>query len=125
MPQKPVLSQGLFDTGHAIHIDRRSVTHAFPLQDQNPDLRRWALKTAGCRKILQEKASGASRARPEFQRLLDQLRQGDVVVVRNLDRLARSTRHLLETMQTIREEAVARLKSMSEPWADTTTLPAR
>jgi DNA invertase Pin-like site-specific DNA recombinase len=89
-------------------------------QDQNLDLQLRALKKAGCRKIFQEKASGASRARPEFQRLLDQLREGDVVVVWKLDRLARSTRDLLDTMEIIRD-AGARFQSLSEPWADTTT----
>ena len=52
--------------------------------------------------------------------MLDQLRHGDTVIVWRLDRLARSTRDLLETMETIRE-AGARFQSLSEPWADTTT----
>ncbi len=52
--------------------------------------------------------------------MLDQLREGDVVVVWKLDRLARSTRDLLETIETIRD-AGARFQSLSEPWADTTT----
>jgi DNA invertase Pin-like site-specific DNA recombinase len=58
--------------------------------------------------------------RPEFQRMLDQLRRGDTVIVWKLDRLARSTRELLETMETI-WEAGARFQSLSEPWANTTT----
>ena len=89
-------------------------------QDQNLDLQLRALKKAGCRKIFQEKVSGATRARPELQRMLEHLREGDVLVVWKLDRLARSTRHLLETMEVIRE-AGARFQSLSEPWADTTT----
>jgi DNA invertase Pin-like site-specific DNA recombinase len=52
--------------------------------------------------------------------MLDQLRRGDTVIVWKLDRLARSTRDLLETMETIRE-AGARFQSLSEPWANTTT----
>ena len=71
---------------------------------------------ARCKKIFREKLSGASRARPEFQRMLDQLRPGDTVIVWKLDRLARSTRDLLETMETI-GEAGARFQSLSEPWA--------
>jgi DNA invertase Pin-like site-specific DNA recombinase len=51
--------------------------------------------------------------------MLDQLRHGDTVIVWKLDRLARSTRDLLETMETIRE-AGARFESLSEPWANTT-----
>jgi DNA invertase Pin-like site-specific DNA recombinase len=52
--------------------------------------------------------------------MLDQLREGDVIVVWKLDRLARSTRDLLETMETIRDGG-ARFQPLSEPWADTTT----
>ena len=88
--------------------------------EQNLDLQLQALKKAGCQKIYREKVSGATRQRPEFQRMLDQIRVGDVVVVWKLDRLARSTRDLLETIETIRE-AGAKFRSISEPWADTTT----
>ena len=52
--------------------------------------------------------------------MLDQLRPGDIIVVWKLDRLARSTRDLLETIETMRD-AGARFQSLSEPWADTTT----
>jgi DNA invertase Pin-like site-specific DNA recombinase len=51
---------------------------------------------------------------------LDHIREDDIIVVWKLDRLARSTRDLLETMETIRE-AGARFQSVSEPWADTTS----
>jgi len=88
--------------------------------DQNLDLQMQALRKAGCKKIFREKVSGVSRERPDFQRMLDQLRNGDTVTVWKLDRLARSTRDLLETMETIRE-AGARFQSLSEPWANTTT----
>lgn len=88
--------------------------------DQNLDLQLQALKKAGCKRIFREKGSGANRQRPEFQRMLDQLREGDSIVVWKLDRLARSTRHLLETMETI-HDAGAKFQSLSEPWANTTT----
>jgi DNA invertase Pin-like site-specific DNA recombinase len=52
--------------------------------------------------------------------MLDQIRAGDTIVVWKLDRLARSTRSLLETMESIRE-AAGKFRSLSEPWADTTT----
>lgn len=52
--------------------------------------------------------------------MLDQIRDGDVVVVWKLDRLVRSTRDLLEAMETIRE-AGTKFQSISEPWADTTS----
>jgi DNA invertase Pin-like site-specific DNA recombinase len=88
--------------------------------DQSLDLQLQALKKAGCKRVYREKAAGAKNTRPEVQRMLDQLREGDTVVVWKLDRLARSTRHLLETMEGI-SEAGARFLSLSEPWADTTT----
>jgi DNA invertase Pin-like site-specific DNA recombinase len=56
--------------------------------DQHLDLQMQALKKAGCNKIFREKVSGISRQRPEFQRMLDQLRNGDTVLVWKLDRLA-------------------------------------
>jgi DNA invertase Pin-like site-specific DNA recombinase len=82
--------------------------------DQHLELQLQALKKAHCTKIFREKVSGTSRARPELQRLLEHLRAGDTVVVWKLDRIARSTRHLLEVMDTIRE-ADARFQSLSEP----------
>jgi site-specific recombinase XerD len=71
--------------------------------EQNLDLQLQALKKAGCRRTFQEKISAGTRNRPEFQRMLDQIRAGDTIVVRKLDRLARSTRDLLETMETIQQ----------------------
>ena len=88
--------------------------------DQKLELQLAALKKGGCQRIFREKVSGAHRQRAELQRLLAQLRTGDTVVVWKLDRLARSTRDLLEIMQVIRD-AGASFRSLSEPWADTTT----
>ena len=88
--------------------------------DQNLDLQLRALEKAGCKKIFREKISSTKRERPQFQRMLDQIRAGDTIVVWKLDRLARSTRSLLETMESIRE-AGGKFRSLSEPWADTTT----
>jgi DNA invertase Pin-like site-specific DNA recombinase len=88
--------------------------------DQNLDLQLKALKKAGCQKVFREKASGATRQRPEFQRMLDQTRSGDTIVVWKLDRLARSTRDLLNTMETLGETG-AKFQSISEPWVNTTT----
>src|ERR1041385_8011722 len=61
-----------------------------------------------------------NQQRPEFQRMLDQIRPGDTIVVWKLDRLARSTRDLLNTMETIHETG-GKFQSISEPWANTTT----
>jgi DNA invertase Pin-like site-specific DNA recombinase len=88
--------------------------------DQNLDLQRKALSKAGCTRIYEEKLSGASRNRPELARLLDHLRGGDVVVVSRLDRLARSTRDLLNTLDAITKKR-AGFKSLADTWADTTT----
>jgi DNA invertase Pin-like site-specific DNA recombinase len=88
--------------------------------EQNLDLQLQALKKAGCKRIYQEKISAGTRNRPEFQRMLDQIRAGDTIVVWKLDRLARSTCDLLETMETI-QQAGGKFQSLSEPWADTTT----
>jgi DNA invertase Pin-like site-specific DNA recombinase len=82
-----------------------------------------ALKSAGCEKIFREKASGGRWDRPELQRLLDQLRKGDVLVVWRLDRLSRSLRDVLRIMERI-WEAEAGFRSLTEA-IDTTTAPGR
>lgn len=88
--------------------------------EQNLDLQLAALKKEGCSKIYKEKVSGAHRVRPEFQKLLEHARSGDTIVVWKLDRLARSTKTLLETTESLIDAGV-KFKSISEPWADTTT----
>jgi DNA invertase Pin-like site-specific DNA recombinase len=92
--------------------------------DQDLSLQRAALGEAGCRRIYEDKVSGARRDRPQLARMLDQVREGDVVVVYRLDRLARSTRDLLEIAEQLRE-ADAGLRSLGEPWADTTSPAGR
>jgi predicted site-specific integrase-resolvase len=82
--------------------------------DQTLDLQMQALRKAGCKKIFREKLSGASPERPEFQRMLDQLRNGD-----NGHRLEAGPFSPLHSrfwikMETIRE-AGARFQSLSEP----------
>ncbi|WP_407152257.1 recombinase family protein [Bradyrhizobium sp. ORS 86] len=79
------------------------------------------LKAAGCERVYSEKASGKSTdGRPEFKRLMKALRPGDVVVVTRLDRLARSTRDLLNIVHELKE-AECGFTSLAEAWADTTT----
>ena len=92
--------------------------------DQNLGIQLQALEQAGCKRIFQEKISGARRHRPELAKMLEHLREGDTVVVGKLDRLARSTRDLLEIADAI-DKAGAGLKSLSEPWADTTSPAGR
>lgn len=93
-------------------------------QGQDLTQQRAALREAGCTRIFEEKISGAKRDRPELERLLAHLRAGDVVTVTRLDRLARSTRDLLEIAERIKEVG-AGLRSLAEPWADTTTPAGR
>jgi DNA invertase Pin-like site-specific DNA recombinase len=86
--------------------------------DQTLDIQRAILKENGCEKIFEEKLSGVGRDRPELCRLLDSLKEEDIVIVSSLDRLARSTRILLETIDTIGSSG-AKFISLSEPWANT------
>jgi DNA invertase Pin-like site-specific DNA recombinase len=71
------------------------------------------LKAAGCRRVFEEKASGGRWDRPELHRLLDQLREGDMVVVWKLDRLSRSLKDLLHILEQV-EAAGAGFRSLTE-----------
>jgi DNA invertase Pin-like site-specific DNA recombinase len=82
-----------------------------------------ALKAAKCERIYREKASGGRWDRPELQRVLDQLRKGDVLVVWKLDRLSRSLRDVLTIMERL-AEARAGFRSLTEA-IDTTTPAGR
>jgi len=92
--------------------------------DQDLTNQRTELQIAGCTRIFAEKMTGTKRDRPELARMLDHLRAGDVVTVTRLDRLARNTRDLLEIAASL-EVAKAGLRSLAEPWADTTTAAGR
>lgn len=92
--------------------------------DQDLTNQRAELHAAGCTRIFAEKITGTRRDRPELARVLDHLRPGDVVTVTRLDRLARSTRDLLDIAERI-QAAGAGLRSLAEPWADTTTPAGR
>ncbi len=92
--------------------------------DQSLDIQIGILRKAGCKKIFEEKRSGVGRDRPQLTKMIKSLKKGDVVVVHRLDRLARSTRILLETIDFI-SSADAKFLSLSEPWADTTSPAGR
>src|SRR5262245_12072167 len=79
-----------------------------------------ALKAAGCERIYAEKRSGADGERKELTRLLNAARPGDTVVVTRLDRLARSTRDLLNTLDRFGKNGIG-FKSLREIAIDTTT----
>ena len=74
--------------------------------DQNLETQLEQLKKAGAEKIFQEKISGVKRNRPQLIEMLNYVREGDSVVVTKLDRIARSTKHLLEIVDLIQEKGV-------------------
>jgi DNA invertase Pin-like site-specific DNA recombinase len=78
------------------------------------------LRAAKCEKIFQEKISGARSDRKQLARLMAVLAKGDVLVVTRLDRLARSTRDLLNMLGAVADKG-AGFKSLRDTWADTTT----
>ena len=78
------------------------------------------LMAAGCAKVFKEKVSGARTDRAELAKLIRRLEPGDVVIVTRLDRLARSTRDLLNVLATVGERE-AGFRSLRDAWADTTT----
>ena len=78
------------------------------------------LQAAGCGNIYKEKASGAKSDRPALAKVIRRLESGDVLVVTRLDRLARSTRDLLNILDAI-GKAGAGFKSLKDAWANTTT----
>jgi len=82
------------------------------------------LEAAGCVKIYREKISGAKTDRPELGKLMHRLEEGDTVIVCRLDRLARSTRDLLNLLDRISERG-ATFRSLKDAWADTSTMHGR
>ena len=91
--------------------------------DQSLDAQTDALAAAGAERVFADRISGTARKRPELQRMLDQLRPGDVVVVTKYDRLARSLQDLLEIVRTV-QAAGAGFRSLAED-IDTTTPAGR
>ncbi len=81
--------------------------------DQNLDLQLDALQKEGCFKIFTDKVSGVKEQKPEFEKLIEYARPGDTIVVWKLDRLGRSTVHLIELMEVLKEKGI-HLKSLSE-----------
>jgi DNA invertase Pin-like site-specific DNA recombinase len=78
------------------------------------------LKAAGCEKVFAETASGAQTDRRQLSKAHALLSHGDVLTVTRLDRLARSTRDLLNILARV-AEAGAAFRSLGDTWADTTT----
>ena len=91
---------------------------------QSVDAQVRQLTKAGCKKVFREVASGAKTERAQLRQLLAQIAAGDVVTVTRLDRLARSTRDLLNILATITAKR-AGFRSLGDAWADTTTAHGR
>lgn len=91
--------------------------------DQTLDSQTDALQAAGAGRIFADRISGLLRVRPELDRLLDQLRPGDVVTVTKYDRLARSLKDLLDIVDQV-EKRGAGFRSLAED-IDTTTPAGR
>ena len=87
---------------------------------QSVDAQVRQLTKAGCEKVFREVASGGKTDRAQLRRLLDRLEADDVLMVTRLDRLARSTRDLLNTLAAITGKK-AGFRSLGDAWADTTT----
>src|SRR5215470_6384607 len=89
-------------------------------RDQNLAAQDAELMAAGCAKVFKEKVSGAKIDRPALAKLIRRLEDGDVLVITRLDRLARSTRDLLNVLDELGKRG-AGFKSLKDAWADTTT----
>lgn len=79
-----------------------------------------ALAACGCAKVFAEKVSGAITDRKALGKAIAALKQGDTLIVTRLDRLARSTRDLLNVLDAVAKKG-AGFKSLADAWADTTT----
>jgi DNA invertase Pin-like site-specific DNA recombinase len=115
----------LFRCVSPLHNDPMKYGYARVSTDgQSVDAQVRQLKAAGCKTVFREVASGAKTDRAQLRRLLGQLDAGDVLTVTRLDRLARSTRDLLNTLGTIADRK-AGFRSLGDTWADTTTSHGR
>lgn len=75
-------------------------------QEQNLDMQLDALKQYGCEKIFQEKMTGTKKERPQLEEMIKQLRSGDKIIVYKLDRISRSTKHLIELSEQFENKGV-------------------
>lgn len=89
-------------------------------KDQHLDRQLKALKNVGCGVIYQEKISGTMKSRPELDKMLADLKPGDIVVVQELTRVSRSTLDMLDLVKIITEKGCF-IKSLNESWLDTSS----
>jgi DNA invertase Pin-like site-specific DNA recombinase len=89
--------------------------------DQDFDSQIERLKSAGCKSVFAEKASGkTTNGRHQLDKAVRALEPGDTLVTVRLDRLARSIRDLLHLLDQVKA-AGARFRALDDPWCDTTT----
>ena len=93
-------------------------------KDQKLDRQLIALEEAGCTEIFQEKITGTKMNRPELQKMLAQLQEGDVVIVKELTRVSRSTSDMLLLVTMITDKG-ANIKSLNEAWLDTGSISGK
>ncbi len=91
---------------------------------QSVDAQVAELLAAGAEKVFKEKVTGAKADRAELKRAMAAVKDGDVFIVTRLDRLARSTRDLLNVLATLSDKGVG-FRSLRDTWADTTTAHGR
>jgi DNA invertase Pin-like site-specific DNA recombinase len=124
VPAKPIrkrsFSKGSEPSGGGALLGYARVSKG---DEQNNALQTKALRAAGCRRIFEEAASGGRWNRPELHRVLDQLREGDTLVVWKLDRLSRSLKDVLHIMEQV-GSAGAGFRSITEN-IDTSTPAGR
>lgn len=115
MPPLPLLVEFRYvlPMGHLLGYARVSTT------DQDASLQIDALNAAGCYRVFVDTMSGSLQHRPELDKLLDQLRPGDTLVVWRLDRLGRSIRHLIDQLHALAERGIG-FRSLQET-IDTTS----
>ena len=100
----------LANPAHLRHTDPMKIGYArVSILEQNLDLQKDALLAAGCEKVITDKASGSSTARPGLEKLKEQLRADDILVVWRLDRLGRSLRDLIGWMTYLEERKIGLL----------------
>jgi len=92
-------------------------------KDQNLDLQIEALEKVGCEKIYQEKISGATKSRPELDKMIEQFREGDELYVWRLDRLGRSLKHIIDMVLSLNEKGIF-IKGLVDG-VDTSTINGR
>lgn len=93
-------------------------------EEQNLDRQMDQLKEEGCERIYAEKVTGAKKERPQLNMLFEYLRKGDTIIVTELSRLSRSVKDLFELVERI-HLAGADIRSLREPWLDTTSAQGR